>query len=318
MFAGKNVFTNVVGGMDRPKRRPSQFDRAVHRLYADPGQICANQLADRLFQRLYWAFRTIQFKIFYKNEELDVEEFTERCDVGVRPPPLDELARTTRFNRRWIKYMYAKFKNECPTGRMLEPEFRHVLASIIAPERATDQYFSRLFLAFSSDDKKAVTFQNLIECLSLIQPQTAESNALWTIRIITGCQVDRFAFPRVRKTDTQTDRQTDRQTHRQTDRQTDTQTDRQTDRHTDRQTEQTDRMRERNLFGLNEGKQVDNYEDANKETVQQRATTIFNELDSNGDGIVTLEDMIRFFKSFEVASQVRNTTSSNNTNRLPV
>nr|CDJ80673.1 EF hand domain containing protein [Haemonchus contortus] len=269
--------------LPRPSRRKltlkallaHKFDRAVHRLYADPGQICANQLADRLFQRLYWAFRTIQFKIFYKNEELDVEEFTERCDVGVRPPPLDELARTTRFNRRWIKYMYAKFKNECPTGRMLEPEFRHVLASIIAPERATDQYFSRLFLAFSSDDKKAVTFQNLIECLSLIQPQTAESNALWTIRIITGCQVDRFAFPEFLSFT-------------------------------------------QSVFGLNEGKQVDNYEDANKETVQQRATTIFNELDSNGDGIVTLEDMIRFFKSFEVASQVRNTTSSNNTNRLPV
>lgn len=38
-------------------------------------------------------------------------------------------------------------------------------------------------------------FQNLIECLSLIQAKTAESNARWTIRIITGCQTDRFAFP---------------------------------------------------------------------------------------------------------------------------
>ncbi|KAK5985141.1 hypothetical protein GCK32_012273, partial [Trichostrongylus colubriformis] len=139
MFAGKNVFTSITRSGDRPKRRASQFDRAVHRLYAEPGHVCANQLADHLFQRLYWAIRTIQFKIFYKSEELDVEEFADQCEVSVRPPPLDELARKTRFNRRWIKYMYAKFKNECPTGRMREAEFRRVLASIIAPERATDQ-----------------------------------------------------------------------------------------------------------------------------------------------------------------------------------
>ncbi|KAK5979741.1 hypothetical protein GCK32_015710 [Trichostrongylus colubriformis] len=72
------------------------------------------------------------------------------------------------------------------------------------------------------------------------------------------------------------------------------------------------------IFGLNEGKDADNFEMTNKETVQQRATTIFNELDSNGDGLVTLEDMVRFFKTFEVASQVRNTTSSHYSNRLPV
>ncbi|PIO53616.1 hypothetical protein TELCIR_25043, partial [Teladorsagia circumcincta] len=135
------------------------FDRAVHRLYADPGHISSNQLADRLFQRLYWAFRAVQFKIFYKNEELDVEDLSDRGEVAVRPPSLDELVKKTRFNRRWLKYMYAKFKNECPTGRMNESEFRHVFSSIIAPERATDQYFSRLFLAFSADDKKALTFQ---------------------------------------------------------------------------------------------------------------------------------------------------------------
>ncbi|RCN52090.1 hypothetical protein ANCCAN_01878 [Ancylostoma caninum] len=260
------------------------FDRAVHRLYADPGRVCSNQVADRLFQRLYWALRAIQFKIFYKNEELDVDELADRLEVGVQPPSLDELARTTHFNRRWIKYMYARFKNECPSGRMREQEFRHVLAAIIAPERATDQYISRLFLAFSTDDKKTVTFQNLIECLSLIQAKTAESNALWTIRIITGCQTDRFAFPEFLSF-TQA------------------------------------------VFGLNEGKPADGYEEvigSNKETVQQRASTIFKELDADGDGFVTLEDMTRFFEynkticllfqSFEISPQTRATKP----NSLPV
>ncbi|KAK6755274.1 hypothetical protein RB195_013943 [Necator americanus] len=273
MFAGKNVFTNF--GTERQKRRPSQFVRAIHRLYADPGQVCSNQVADRLFHRLYWALRTIQFKIFYKNEELDVDEFVDRWEVGVQPPSLDELARTTRFNRRWIKYMYAKFKNECPSGRMREQEFRNVLSSIIAPEKATDQYISRLFLAFSSDDKKTVTFQNLIECLSLVQPKTAESNALWTIRIIAGCQTDHFAFPEFLSF-TQA------------------------------------------VFGLSEGRQgeTNGINETNKETVQQRATTVFNELDSNGDGLVTLEDMTRFFESFEISPQMRTTTHGKRSNTL--
>ncbi|KHJ85997.1 EF hand [Oesophagostomum dentatum] len=142
---------------------------------------------------------------------------------------------------------------------MREHEFRHVIAAIIAPEKATDQYISRLFLAFATDDKKTITFQDLIECLSLIQPRTAESNAQWTIRIITGCQTDRFAFPEFLSFT-------------------------------------------KAVFGLNEGKSRDEYEDVrnnkegNKETVEQRATTIFKELDSNGDGYVTLEDMTRFFE----------------------
>lgn len=102
----------------------------MHSLYADPGHVCSNQLANRLFERLYWALRALQFKIFYRNEggerllpvgargelidlssELDVDDYSDRWEVGVQPPSLDELARKTHFNRRWIKYMYAKFKN---------------------------------------------------------------------------------------------------------------------------------------------------------------------------------------------------------------
>ncbi|VDM68455.1 unnamed protein product [Strongylus vulgaris] len=45
---------------------------------------------------------------------------------------------------------------------MREHEFRHVLSAIISPERATDQYISRLFQAFSTDDKKSITFQEFL------------------------------------------------------------------------------------------------------------------------------------------------------------
>ncbi|VDL64454.1 unnamed protein product [Nippostrongylus brasiliensis] len=250
MFLNQLIMSTFLKANDSTLRRDQIFDRALHSLYADPGHVCSNQHADRLFQRLYWALRAVQFKIFYKNEELDVDEFSDRWEVGVQPPSLDELARTTKFNRRWIKYMYAKFKNECPSGRMREAEFRQVLSSIIAPEKSTDQYISRLFLAFSSDDKKTITFQNLIECLSLIQPQTAETNALWTIRIITGCQVEWFGFPEFLSF-TQA------------------------------------------VFGLNEGKS-DEEEQTNKETIQQRANTIFS-VNTTRSGRLPSQMMTRFF-----------------------
>ncbi|VDN25957.1 unnamed protein product [Cylicostephanus goldi] len=152
--------------------------------------------------------------------------------------PLEKPTRRKKLVQRTRTSMNRTLQ-ECPSGRMREHEFRHVLSAIISPERATDQYIARLFLAFSSDDKKTITFQNLIECLSLIQPQTAESNARWTIRIITGCQTDRFAFPEF-LTFTQA------------------------------------------VFGLNEGKPGEFTEDSNgnrdknKESVEHRATTIFN------------------------------------------
>ncbi|PIO59996.1 EF hand, partial [Teladorsagia circumcincta] len=66
------------------------------------------------------------------------------------------------------------------------------------------------------------------------------------------------------------------------------------------------------VFGLNEGKQPD--EETNRETVQQRATTIFNELDSNGDGLVTLEDMVQFFKRYHRASGNKNSSIDNRPN----
>ncbi|CAD6192369.1 unnamed protein product [Caenorhabditis auriculariae] len=202
---------------------------------------------------------------FYKNEEMDIDDGSDRWEVGVQPPPLKQLASRTHFSPRWIKYMYAKFKNECPTGRMREAEFRKLLASIIAAEKATDQYISRLFLAFSGDDRQSITFENLVECLAHLNPQTAEANARWTMRIITGGNEESFGFPAFLAF-----------------------------------TE--------SVFALNEGKTTDS--EMNLESVQQRAATVFSELDSDHDGLVTSDDMIRFFKTCHQENLVFGDTSS--------
>ncbi|CAB03995.2 EF-hand domain-containing protein [Caenorhabditis elegans] len=228
------------------------FDRAVHNAYSEPPKLFTNSIFDTLFHRLYWSIRALQFKIFYKNEDMDLDEVVDKWEIGVQPPSLEQLTQRTQFSPKWIKYMYAKFKNESPTGKMKEEEFRNLLASIIAPEKATDQYISRLFTAFAGVDKKTITFENLLDSLSHVQPQTAETNAKWTMRLITGGgEGDCFGYSAFLDFT-------------------------------------------QSVFQLNEGKSGG--EEINKESVQQRATKIFAELDCDRDGLVTYDDMIRFFQ----------------------
>uniref|UniRef100_A0A1I7WAR5 Transposase n=1 Tax=Heterorhabditis bacteriophora TaxID=37862 RepID=A0A1I7WAR5_HETBA len=48
------------------------FDRVLHRVYAEPRNACSNHFANRIFQRLYWALRAIQFRIFYNSEAMKI------------------------------------------------------------------------------------------------------------------------------------------------------------------------------------------------------------------------------------------------------
>lgn len=54
-------------------------------------------------------------------------------------------------------------------------------------------------------------------------------------------------------------------------------------------------------------------EEINKESVQQRATKIFAELDCDRDGLVTYDDMIRFFQvgEFRILADFREFLSKN-------
>ncbi|PAV79323.1 hypothetical protein WR25_23071 isoform C [Diploscapter pachys] len=208
-----------------------QFDRVLHQVYSEPERFTSRSCIDRILIRIYWGLRAAQFKIFYKNEELDVDDSTDKWEIGVQPPLLETLVQQTHFDPRWIKYMYSRFKNVCPTGRMREHEFRKVLSSIIAAEKATDQYITRLFVAFSQQDKQTLTFEDLLATLCALHPQSARTNAQWTLKLITGTDDLQFTFPDFLSFT-------------------------------------------QSVFSLNEGKSKK--EDVNRETVYQRATTIFN------------------------------------------
>ncbi|KAK0413563.1 hypothetical protein QR680_006872 [Steinernema hermaphroditum] len=64
----KNPFLTI--GNDKSRRRSSQFDRALHRIYSTPRPIFGVKVVDQLIARVYWSIRSVQFRLFYKNEGL--------------------------------------------------------------------------------------------------------------------------------------------------------------------------------------------------------------------------------------------------------
>ncbi|CAD5222714.1 unnamed protein product [Bursaphelenchus okinawaensis] len=202
MFSGKNPF---IHDPNRHIRRQSQFERQLHACFAEPPAIFANVPAmDSIVHRLYWALRSAQFKVFYKTEEADEGSINEliKFEPTERPPSLDQLSESTRnqFSKKWVKYMYAKFKNECPTGRMSFREFKRLFGSYM-PHRSSDAYLERMFKAFlhTSSYPDQLTFKDLIVCLAYLHQHDTKFQAEWTMRLINGNSSSRISLHEFRE-----------------------------------------------------------------------------------------------------------------------
>uniref|UniRef100_A0A1I7Z1W0 Reverse transcriptase n=1 Tax=Steinernema glaseri TaxID=37863 RepID=A0A1I7Z1W0_9BILA len=68
---GKNPFLTI--GNDKSRRRSSQFDRTLHRVYSNPRPLFGVKYVDQLVARLYWSIRAVQFRLFYKNDVFSLE-----------------------------------------------------------------------------------------------------------------------------------------------------------------------------------------------------------------------------------------------------
>ncbi|KAI6228939.1 Kv channel-interacting protein 1 [Aphelenchoides fujianensis] len=198
MFGQRNTFLND-STRSHGHRRRSQVQRNVRICFAEPPVVSSNPLIARLFAHFYWSVRRAQFKIFYRTEEADAQSLTDliKFEPTERPPSLKTLLELThnRFEPRWIKYLYQRFKNECPTGRMNMHAFRQVFGSYL-PNRMSDAYFDRLFNAFlhASNHPDQLTFKDLLMCLSLLHNANSRTKAEWTMRLINGSTSDRIQF----------------------------------------------------------------------------------------------------------------------------
>ncbi|VDN07777.1 unnamed protein product [Thelazia callipaeda] len=120
----------------------------------------------------------------------ELDELMKR-ELTVQPPSIDDLRKHTRnvFSSKYIKYMYSKFKNECPAGRMRIANFRQMFGPYL-PSYLNNDYILRLFTAFANGKDEVSFQQDLMESLALLCLPTPEANAIWTIRMIKGCDAD--------------------------------------------------------------------------------------------------------------------------------
>uniref|UniRef100_A0A7E4W076 EF-hand domain-containing protein n=1 Tax=Panagrellus redivivus TaxID=6233 RepID=A0A7E4W076_PANRE len=199
MFTGKSVYvTRTTTGnktsVQQRDRRQSEYERTIHRVFGPPHALFVNRTLDQLWVRLYWCLRNAQFKIFYKDDETDIDvSDLVNYEQPEKPPPLASLVARTNLPPEWIKYMYSRFKSECPSGRMNFADFKRVMG-FIAPERISDAYLERVFRAmcYSSFSRDRLTFKDFMEAASLISEPNPRAMAQWSMRLIHPRTGDRI------------------------------------------------------------------------------------------------------------------------------
>uniref|UniRef100_A0A914ZIW8 EF-hand domain-containing protein n=1 Tax=Parascaris univalens TaxID=6257 RepID=A0A914ZIW8_PARUN len=190
-----------------------------------------------------------------------------KWEINVQPPPIEELRRLTSgaFSSKWIKYAYAKFKNECPSGRMRIQEFRNLFGAYL-PSRVSNAYMHRLFFAFSRS-QETLTFQELVETLAMLNSPTPLSNAHWTMRLIKGSDDGTISYTDFKDFVHSVFSETNKELRKIS----------------------TASTAQKKTPTTPSTQLVDN-------GIDKRAVHVFSRLDRNNDGFIELDDLIDFFQ----------------------
>uniref|UniRef100_A0A1I7Z120 EF-hand domain-containing protein n=1 Tax=Steinernema glaseri TaxID=37863 RepID=A0A1I7Z120_9BILA len=219
---------------------------------------------------------------FIVDTDFDIISDLMKVDTAVKPPGIHEILDQTRhrFCPKWIKYMYAKFKNECPSGRMSLLEFKRLFGAYV-PNRVSDAYLERMFHAFSynNPDGDTITFSDLIECLSRLNDEDAQTKAEWTMRLMTRKHSDRIDYMEFCEFVGSIFQLVGREERRRL------ATSGQSSRH-----------------GSHRGSHVPVPDPSTANHVAYRSAVVFKELDTDGDGYLSEQDLVRFFQKYDQPS----------------
>ncbi|KHN81317.1 Kv channel-interacting protein 2 [Toxocara canis] len=207
-------------------------------------------------------------------------------EVSIQPPPIDELRRSICgvFSNKWIKYTYAKFKNECPNGRMRIQEFKNLFGAYL-PSRISNAYINRLFFAFSRN-QETLTFQDLVETLAMLTSPSALSNAHWMMRLIKGSDDGTISYTEFKTFVRSLFHETDKEVLK------------------NNSTASSKKssvllLVQKKSFSLSPIQKKSSAISGNRfidNDVDKRAEDAFSILDRNNDGLVELEDLVDFFQ----------------------
>ncbi|XP_070387245.1 Kv channel-interacting protein 4-like isoform X3 [Dermacentor albipictus] len=95
---------------------------------------------------------------------------------------LEALCRNTKFTRHQIQLMYRSFKQECPTGFVEEDNFKHIFAQFF-PYGNACSYARYVFKSFDRNRNGAISFKDLLYCLSLLCFGSVQEKLRWAFSL---------------------------------------------------------------------------------------------------------------------------------------
>ncbi|CAG0892977.1 unnamed protein product [Cyprideis torosa] len=92
------------------------------------------------------------------------------------------LEENTQFERRTIKELFDGFQEECPSGRLEEPQFRKVYG-LLFPDGNADEFCRNAFRTFDADSNGYVDFREFLLALDMTSNGSAMDKLEWAFKL---------------------------------------------------------------------------------------------------------------------------------------
>ncbi|XP_046386252.1 Kv channel-interacting protein 4-like [Ischnura elegans] len=115
---------------------------------------------------------------------LDYSELEEcECAPRYRPDSLEALRRATRFSESELKRIYRGFKAECPTGVVREETFKGIYSQFFPQGANTSQYAHYVFKTLDQDNSGLLSFEDFVHALSVLSRGSVEEKLRWAFAL---------------------------------------------------------------------------------------------------------------------------------------
>ncbi|CAF0967146.1 unnamed protein product [Adineta steineri] len=115
----------------------------------------------------------------YKNDDESISVFP--AEIRKVPKSLEDIVRTTKFNKSEIRLLYKGFKQECPHGAVTEREFQTIYSHFF-PHGNCQSYTSFLFRILDRRKRMYFTFEDYIQTLSVLIRGSMKEKLQWVFR----------------------------------------------------------------------------------------------------------------------------------------
>ncbi|XP_071449444.1 calsenilin-like [Hetaerina americana] len=114
---------------------------------------------------------------------LDSELEECECAPRYRPDSLEALRRATRFSESELKRIYRGFKAECPTGVVREDTFKGIYSQFFPQGANTSQYAHYVFKTLDQDNSGLLSFEDFVHALSVLSRGSVEEKLRWAFAL---------------------------------------------------------------------------------------------------------------------------------------